>query len=147
MLSTARAVNLNTATVNIAANLLASNALSVRLAGAPGSYLTITILARPIITALAPASARAGDTININGDYFDDGGPGQNIVRFTKAGGGQTIAQVTTATRTQLAVVVPADAETGPVSVQTAGGTVLACPRQSLPPRRRRLSSLFQTPP
>ncbi|HKQ77424.1 MAG TPA: IPT/TIG domain-containing protein, partial [Blastocatellia bacterium] len=122
VLSTARAINLNTATVNIAANLLASNALSVRLVGAPGSYLTITILARPIITALAPASARVGDTININGDFFDDSGPGQNIVRFSKAGAGQTIAQVTAATRTQLTVVVPADAVTGPVSVQTAGG-------------------------
>ena len=38
-------------------------------------------------------------------------------------GGGQTTAQVTAATRTQLTVVVPADATTGPVSVQTEGGT------------------------
>lgn len=123
VLSTARTLNLNTATVDIPANLLATNALSARIVGAPGSYLTITILAKPIITALSPASAAAGAAININGDYFDDSGPNQNIVRFTKTGGGQTLAQVNSATRTQLVVVVPADATTGPVTVQTAAGT------------------------
>jgi RHS repeat-associated protein len=123
VLSTARTFNLNTATLDLPANVPASNALSVRLVGAPGSYLTLTILAKPIITALSPASAAAGATININGDYFDDSGLNQNIVRFTKTGGGQTTAQVTTAARMQLAVVVPSDAANGPVTVQTAAGT------------------------
>lgn len=123
VLTTARNFNLSTATLDIPVNLFATNALSVRVVGAPGSYLTITVLAKPIITMLSPASAVAGATININGNYFDDSGLGQNLVRFAKEGGGQTTAQVTAATATQLSVIVPADAATGPVTVQTAAGT------------------------
>ncbi len=122
VLSTARTLNLNTSTLDIPAGLLATNSLSVRMTGAPGSYLIITILAKPEITAFSPASGRAGDSIGILGNYFDDSGPNQNIVRFARIGGGQTTAQVTASAATQLSVVVPADAATGPVSVQTAGG-------------------------
>jgi len=136
LLSTARTVNLNTATLDIPANLLPSNSLSVRLTGAPGSHLSVTVLARPIILSLSPSSAVAGATIAVNGSYFDDSVPGQNIVRFAKTGGGQTVAQVNSATSAQLSVVVPADAATGPVTVQTAAGaatspanfTLLAAP-------------------
>jgi RHS repeat-associated protein len=123
VLATPRTFNLTTATLDIPLNLSTSNSLSVRVIGQPGSFLTITILAKPIITTLLPTSAAAGATININGNYFDDSGPSQNLVRFAKTGGGETTAVVTTATATQLSVVVPNDVATGTVSVQTAGGT------------------------
>lgn len=123
VLTTARNINLNAATLDVPVTLPASNSLAVRLTGAPGSYLNITVLAKPIITALAPASARVGETINISGSYFDDSGPAQNLVRFARTGGGQTAAQVTVATGTRLSVIVPDEAATGPVSVQTAAGT------------------------
>ncbi|MFN0086213.1 MAG: RHS repeat-associated core domain-containing protein [Blastocatellia bacterium] len=122
-LATARTVNLNTGALDIAANLLAANSLSVRVVGAPGAYLTLTFLAKPIIASLSPASATAGSSISILGAYFDDSATSQNIVNFAKTGGGQTAAQVTAATNTQLSVTVPADAATGPVTVQTAAGT------------------------
>jgi RHS repeat-associated protein len=91
-----------------------------------GNQVLRRILLPPVITDIAPPSARLGDTVTINGARFDGRAPERNTVRFTRstqAGGGQTIAQVTQATRTQLSVIVPADAATGPVTVQTEGGT------------------------
>src|SRR5262249_39522180 len=68
----------------------------------------------------------AGETITIQGSRFDARDPSLNTVAFTRsaqAGGGQTFAQVTAVSPTQLTVIVPADATTGPVSVQTVLGT------------------------
>lgn len=126
VLSTARTINPSTATLNIPVNLQPSNSLSVRINGAPGSFLLMTILAKPVIASVSPSIGIVGNTVTINGDYFDDSGAGQNIARFTKAGGGQTVAQVSSASKTQLAVIVPSDAATGPVSVQTAGGIAVS---------------------
>lgn len=103
--------------------LAPSNSLSVRIVGAPDSYLTITILARPAITSINPARGRAGDAVTITGDYFDATSPNLNTVRFAKAGGGQTSALITTVTRTQITAIVPSDAATGPISVQTSAGS------------------------
>ncbi|HWT02035.1 MAG TPA: RHS repeat-associated core domain-containing protein [Pyrinomonadaceae bacterium] len=94
-----------------------------------GNQVLRRILLPPVITDLAPPSARLGDTITINGARFDGRAAARNTVRFTRsaqAGGGQTPAQVTAATRTQLTVVVPADAATGPVTVETEGGTAVS---------------------
>ena len=91
-----------------------------------GNHVLRRIQLPPVITELQPPSAQPGDTIAIIGARFDGRAPTRNTVRFTRsaqAGGGQTIAQVTQATRTQLSVIVPADAATGPVTVQTEGGT------------------------
>ena len=91
-----------------------------------GNQVLRRILLPPIINSITPPSARAGDTVTINGARFDGRAPERNGVRFTRAqqaGGGQTVAQVIQATRTVLTVVVPADAATGPVTVQTEGGT------------------------
>ncbi len=91
-----------------------------------GNQVLRRILVPPVITDISPPSARVGDTVTINGARFDGRAATRNTVRFTRsqaAGGGQVAAQVTQATRTALTVVVPADAATGPVTVQTEAGT------------------------
>lgn len=91
-----------------------------------GNHVLRRIQLPPVITELAPPSGRPGDTITIIGARFDGRATTRNTVRFTRsaqAGGGQTVAQVTVATRTQLSVIVPADAATGPVTVETEAGT------------------------
>jgi RHS repeat-associated protein len=83
------------------------------------------ILLPPVITSTTPSSARPLATVTISGERFDARAPERNTVRFTRSGaggGGQTVAQVTAATRRTLTVVVPADVTTGPVTVQTDGG-------------------------
>ena len=105
--------------------LAVSNSSAIIVADT-GNQVLRRILLPPIIRAINPASARRGDTITIDGARFDGRGPERNVVRFTRsqqAGGGQTFGSVTQATRTALTVVVPADAATGPVTVQTEGGT------------------------
>jgi RHS repeat-associated protein len=123
LISTARTFNTSTASLDVPVTLGTNNNLSVRIVGAPGSYLTVSLLARPFITGLNPARARPGESIAISGDYFDDSGVGQNVVRFQKSGGGTTVATVLSVTRAQLSVVVPSDVANGPVSVQTTAGT------------------------
>lgn len=91
-----------------------------------GNHVLRRIVLPPKITGFTPASGRAGDTVMIDGARFDGRSPDRNIVRFTRsaqAGGGATQAQVTMTTGTHLAVIVPADAATGPITVQTEGGT------------------------
>ncbi len=128
LLSTARTVNLNTATVDIPVTLLASNSLSVRVVGAPGSYLNITaLLLTPVtIASLTPSSGGAGATVAINGTGFDPRIPNNNIVNFTSTGGGLTQAQVSSFNTTQLTVTVPANAATGPVTVQNDAGMAIS---------------------
>jgi len=87
-----------------------------------GNQLVRRILLPPIVSSINPASARLGDTVTIYGARFDGRGPERNVVRFTRAGGGQTFGSVTQATRTAITVVVPSDAATGPVTVETEGG-------------------------
>jgi RHS repeat-associated protein len=91
-----------------------------------GNQVLRRIQLPPSITDIAPPSARVGDTVTINGARFDGRAPNRNTVRFTRSqqsGGGQVVAQVTQATRTAVNVIVPADATSGPVTVQTEGGT------------------------
>ena len=105
--------------------LAVSNSSAIIVADT-GNQLLRRILLRPIVISLDPSSARVGDTITIHGARFDGRGPERNVVRFTRsqqAGGGQTFGSVIQATRTSLTVVVPTDAATGPVTVQTEGGT------------------------
>jgi RHS repeat-associated protein len=81
------------------------------------------ILLPPVIAAISPPSGNAGAPVTISGSRFDERGPSFNTVRFAASGGGTVTANVTSATRTQLNVTVPAGAVTGAVTVQTAGGT------------------------
>lgn len=104
--------------------LAVSNSSAIIVADT-GNQVLRRILLPPIIHAISPPSARLGDTVTINGARFDGRGPERNVVRFTRsqqAGGGQTFGSVTQATRTALTVVVPADAATGPVTLETEGG-------------------------
>ena len=91
-----------------------------------GNQVLRRVLLPPIIHTLIPSSGRAGDTIEIRGARFDARGPERNVVRFTKTGGGTTFGSVTQATHTVVTVVVPADAATGPLTVETEGGTATA---------------------
>ena len=105
--------------------LAVSNSSAIIVADT-GNHLLRRILLRPIIISMDPSSARVAETITIHGARFDGRGPERNVVRFTRsqqAGGGQTFGSVTQATRTALTVVVPSDAATGPVTVETEGGT------------------------
>ena len=91
-----------------------------------GNHVLRKILLPPAIFSITPSQARVQETVVISGKRFDGRSPARNIARFTRsaqAGGGQTQAQVISATRTQLTVVVPSDAAAGPVTVQTEGGT------------------------
>lgn len=91
-----------------------------------GNQVLRRIVLPPTIASITPSSGRPGDSVTISGAHFDGRSTDRNLVRFTRsaqAGGGRTVATVTFASRTQLSVTVPADAATGPVSVQTEGGT------------------------
>lgn len=88
-----------------------------------GNQVLRRILLPPVITAIEPFKAKAGDSVKIEGERFDGLSPDRNIVRFTNKTGVQSSAQVTAATQTELTVIVPADAATGPVTVTTEGGT------------------------
>jgi RHS repeat-associated protein len=90
------------------------------------NHVVRRMLLPPIIHNVDPAGGRTGDTVAIRGARFDGRGAERNVVRFTKSGGGQTFGSVTQATRTVITVVVPADAATGPVTVETEGGTTTA---------------------
>jgi len=108
---------------------IAVSASSAIIVADTGNHVLRRILLPPAILSFSPARARAGETIAIQGDRFDGRAPDRNLVRFARAaqaGGGQTAARVTAATRTQLTVIVPEDAATGPVTVQTEGGTAIS---------------------
>ncbi len=105
--------------------LAISNSSAIVVADA-GNNVLRRVLLPPIIHALIPPSGRAGDTIEIRGARFDARGPERNVVRFARIGGGQTFGSVTQATHTVVTVVVPSDAATGPVTVETEGGTTTA---------------------
>ena len=102
--------------------LAVSNSSAIVVADT-GNQVLRRILLPPIINSINPPSARVGDTITIHGGRFDGRGPERNVVRFTRSGGSQTFGSVIQATRTALTVVVPSDAATGPVTVETEGGT------------------------
>jgi hypothetical protein len=117
--------------VNGAGNLAQFNQPS-GVAVAPSSAVLVAdtanqvvrrIVLPPVIAALSPSSGNAGAPVTISGARFDERGPSFNTVRFAASGGSTVTTTVTSATRTQLNVTVPAGAVTGAVTVQTAGGT------------------------
>jgi hypothetical protein len=71
----------------------------------------------PTITAIHPDTAAPGATITLLGTNFDT-----TLLKDTVQFGGG-IAKVTTATATQLVVVVPMTVTTGNVTITTSGGT------------------------
>src|SRR4051812_4739348 len=73
--------------------------------------------AQPRVSSIVPAKAKIGDAVVLQGANFSSV-PGGNTVYF-----GRVRAQVTSATSTSLAVLVPAGAEYSPVSVTVSGLT------------------------
>jgi uncharacterized protein (DUF2141 family) len=83
--------------------------LSVPLSGTGSS-------AGPVISGFTPAGGPAGSTVTISGSNFDST-PGNNGVQFNGAQ-----AAVIGAGTTQLTVIVPNNATSGPVTVSTVNG-------------------------
>lgn len=73
--------------------------------------------ARPVIDAISPTTGAPGITVTISGRGFDAVASG-NQVRFGESG----LAEVVSATRTQVVAKVPATARTGAVSLATSKG-------------------------
>lgn len=71
------------------------------------------------ITSITPNQAPLGATVVITGTSFN-ATPASNTVVF----GGNATAQVTGASTTSLTVIVPANAQNGPIAVTTGGTTV-----------------------
>ena len=88
----------------------------VTTAGSVDTVTNFQASSRPAITEVAPLAATAGSTVTISGANF----LGAITVRFN----GVAATSVTaTGQGTQLSVLVPAGATTGPLTVTTAGGT------------------------
>jgi YVTN family beta-propeller protein/YD repeat-containing protein len=95
-----------------------TGATTIDVVGLTTSSVPLTVAQEPpVITGFSPTSGAAGDTVTISGHGFD-AVPAGNTVRFNG-----TPASVTSATPTSLATRVPDGAQTGPISVTTAGGT------------------------
>jgi len=71
------------------------------------------------ITSINPTSAPVGSTVTIGGTLFN-ATPASNTVTF----GGNAVAQVVSATTSQLVVTVPSGAQNGPITVRSGGQTV-----------------------
>src|SRR5262249_8175661 len=95
--------------LNIVANGVSSNTVSVNISGSPSAGLNISNIT-------SSDGALAGQTITINGAGFSTT-PSQNLVRFGAAQG-----QVIGATGNQSTVIVPFKAESSQVLVQTPQG-------------------------
>lgn len=73
------------------------------------------LVLQPTVNSFTPATAPVGATVTITGTNFSTT-PGNNTVTFSG-----TAATVTSATATQLTVIVPAGATTGKISVEANG--------------------------
>ena len=73
----------------------------------------------PVIASFSPASGPAGTIVVIMGTGFS-AVAAENIVRF---GGGVQAAEPTNVSATSLTVVVPDEAQTGPITVEVGGHT------------------------
>ena len=90
----------------------------VNVNGKNGEWPLFTVdLIDPKITSIDPASGKVGITVTIIGENFSDI-PSENTVTFNGAE-----AVVNSATLTELVVIVPGDATTGPVNVTVNGLT------------------------
>ena len=105
--------------------------LSLSAPGAPASNVVELEIAGPAsvtppqLTGFGAGSALAGQVVTITGSGFS-AAPGQNLVRI-----GDLEAQVTSASPSQLAVIIPFGAESAPVTVRTPlGETRSASPLQ-----------------
>lgn len=86
--------------------------------GVPGAsaFSPSNFIVRPTLSGFAPAFGPVGTAVTLSGANFNAGTP---VVRFT----GVAAATPTGITFSQMTVVVPAGAGTGPISVTTADGS------------------------
>ncbi len=96
----------------------------------------------PSITSVNPSSAHIGESVTIAGSNFDPVFTTNNIVRFN---GVQAVSILST-TGTQIVVVVPGGAITGPLTVITGGLTSNAVNFTVLQPLALRLVSVGAAP-
>lgn len=102
-------VNLALTATTASGGTLASNVAEIEIADRQGP-------APPIITSIEPTRALARETVTIKGEnLFTAAGP--NRVRV-----GGVEAQITEATATELKIIVPFGAESGPIKVSSGGG-------------------------
>lgn len=88
--------------------------------GSTLSYDFVVEIPAPEIASMESEFVADGDIALINGAYFFDVTPVE--VLFTAVGGGQIAGEVISVTPTQLEVVVPDGADTGPITVITNFG-------------------------
>ncbi len=88
----------------------------VTTAGSVDSVTNFVASSRPIITEVSPLAATAGTAIVINGANFT----GTLTVRFNGVAAASVSA---TGQGTQLSVIVPVGATTGPLTITTVGGS------------------------
>lgn len=100
-----------------------SGPITVTTGGVPGtaSSASLNIFPVPTISSFTPATGSQGKTLTVTGSSFSTTAA-QNTVLF--AGGASAVAS--TATATSLSVVIPANAQTGVITVSSNG--VLSVP-------------------
>jgi len=80
-----------------------------------GGLLKLAALAAPTVTSFSPADGWVGENVTINGTNLASA----SSITF----GGTPATSITSDSATQIVVVVPVDAISGPIAVTTAGGT------------------------
>jgi predicted esterase len=105
-------------TVVVPADAITSK-ISVSIGANTATSPTDFIVFSPVtITKFSPSSGYAGDAVTITGTNFDLDKT-KNSVSF-----GNIVAQISSASATELSVIVPANAATGKVTVSTGGNSV-----------------------
>jgi hypothetical protein len=91
----------------------------------------------PTITSFTPSTGGTGDLVTINGTNFD----GVTQVRFNT----QPTTSFTIVNSTQLTVIVPPGASSGPLQVVTASGTATSAATFTVDPRLPEITSFTPT--
>jgi YD repeat-containing protein len=96
---------------------------------------SITVTVGPKITNFTPYTGPVGTAVSISGTGLSIS-PSATTVTFTGPNSTQLPARINFASSTQLAVVVPAGAVTGSITVNTSGGSVLTATPFTIGPRQ-----------
>lgn len=105
-----------------------SGAITVEVNGLTGTGPVFSVIPPPTITSFTPSSGKVGDNVTITGTNFSSTAA-SNEVKFNG-----TAATVSSASSTQLVVVVPAGATSGPISVTTNTMTATGSTFTVIPP-------------
>jgi RHS repeat-associated protein len=95
--------------------------------GGASNGLPFTLTPALAIHSVTPAASAIGSVITLNGIGFDPV-PAANSLLFRGAGGGTLAAAALSATPTQITVRVPPLAESGPIALSNARGSVQSPP-------------------